>query len=177
MGNVDAATAGCPKCGAARSDVAAACTKCGLVAARMETYAKDLDASIPEVLIAAWARAVESWDDPARHDEILRLATQHDAFAWVAARYRARGDDRQLARIRKAAEATMFATATTRKDSSPRPYRALTAVLIMLIIAAVGGLLYAMMMRGGDAPAESATPNATPAPPIPQAPHRAPAKN
>jgi hypothetical protein len=136
----------------------------------MESFARERDASVPEVLATAWDRAVEAWDEPARHDEMIRLVAQHDAYAWAAAQYRERaGDpvgDRQLARIRKAAEATLFASATARKDQSPKPYRALTAVMIMLIVAAVAGLLYAMVMRDKAEPMG----NATPAPAVRQQP-------
>lgn len=158
----------CPKCDTPRHDAAAACSRCGLAAARMESYAKETEAAIPDVLTAAWDRAAEAWDDPARHDEVIRLVSQHDAFTWAAARYRTRaGDpigDRQLARIRKAAEATLYASATMRKDNAPKPYRALVSVLIMLIVAAIAGLLFVMVMRDNNVEADK--PNATPAVPV-----------
>jgi hypothetical protein len=124
----------------------------------METFAKQRDAAAPDALIAAWDLAVAGWADPARHDEVLRLVTQHDAYAWAAARYRTRAAegepaadtaiaDRQLARLRKAAEAQLFASATLRADKTPKPYRALTAVLVMLIMAAIAGLLYAIVVH------------------------------
>jgi hypothetical protein len=126
-------------------------------------------AALPDALSAAWDHAVEAWDDIARHDEVMRLVAQHEAYAWAASKYRTRaGDpigDRQIARIRKAAEATMLASAAVRKETAPKPYRAVTAVLIMLIVAAVGGLLYAMVMRdnieaepGSSVPAEPLRP-------------------
>jgi hypothetical protein len=165
----------CPKCGAACRAGQAACARCGLAADRMESYARERDAAIPDVLSAAWERTEAAWDDPAGHAEVMRLVAAHDAYAWAAARYRTRaGDpigDRQIAKIRKAAEATMLATATSRKDSTPKPYRALTAVMIMLIAAAIAALLYANVMRedieagSGVVPAQPIR-ETTPAPPL-----------
>jgi hypothetical protein len=138
----------------------------------MESFAAERDANIPDALAAAWDRTVEAWDDPARHDEVIRLVAQHDAYAWAAARYRTRsGDpigDRQLARIKKAAEATLMASAAARKDTKPAHYRALTAILIMLIVAAGAGLLYATVMSNNTP--EPSSDNATPAPPLHQTP-------
>ncbi|MBS1123797.1 MAG: hypothetical protein H6Q90_6025 [Deltaproteobacteria bacterium] len=108
----------------------------------MAAFAQAQDASAPDVLIAAWDRAVAGWDEPARHDEVIRLVAQHDAYAWAAARYRTRtGDpigDRQLERVRKAAEVTLYATQTRRPDRKPG---LLTAMIILLIIVAVVALL------------------------------------
>ena len=75
---------------------------------------------------AAWDRVVEDWDDPARHDALIGLVAQHNCFVWAAARYKERaGDpiaDKQLERLRRAATATMLATATARPEAS-QPYR------------------------------------------------------
>ena len=54
----------------------------------MEAYAKTRDASVPEAVAAAWDRALEGWDDAGRHDALLRLVAQHDAYAWAAGKYR-----------------------------------------------------------------------------------------
>ncbi|HEU0033814.1 MAG TPA: hypothetical protein VFQ53_24470 [Kofleriaceae bacterium] len=156
----------CPKCGAPRT-AATACPKCGLATERMDAFAQERDASIPDVLTAAWERAVEQWDDASRHDEVMRLVAQHDAYAWAAARYRTRaGDpigDRQLERVRKAAEVTLFATASQRREpTGQKPYRALTTVMVLLVVAAIGGLLYATVVRDRS----STPPGATPAEPV-----------
>lgn len=168
----------CPKCGAACKDGQTACTRCGLAADRMETFASDRDANVPDVLGAAWEQALAAWDDPARHDEVMRLVAQHDAYAWAAARYRTRTGDpigeRGLARVRKAAEATMMASAAMRKDTAPKPYRALTTILIMLIVAAGAGLLWATVMRNTNTTAAPSSDNATPAPAIQQIPRQPP---
>jgi hypothetical protein len=108
---------------------------------------------VPEVLTAAWDRLGEgeAWTDDTRHEALLRLVSQNDAYAWAAQQYRTRaGDpiaDRQLARIRKAAEATLFATAAIKRDTTPRPYRSLVMVVAMLAIAAIAGGFYAALMR------------------------------
>lgn len=118
----------------------------------MESFAKDLDAGVPEVLVRAWEHALAKWDDPARHDEVIRLVTANDAYAWAAARYRTRPADdeigtRQLERVRKAAEATMMSTATARPEKQATTYRATRLLMIALILIVVGGLVYAMWAR------------------------------
>jgi hypothetical protein len=79
---------------------------------------------VHETLEAAWQRAVEQWDDPARHEVLIGLVAQHSAFAWAAAKYKARaGDpiaDAQLERLRKSVTATMLATATVRPTAGDR---------------------------------------------------------
>ncbi|MBA2540258.1 MAG: hypothetical protein H0V17_11525, partial [Deltaproteobacteria bacterium] len=109
------------------------------------------DAAIPDALGAAWDRALEGWSESARHDEVMRLVAQHDAFAWAAARYRTKaGDpvaDKQLERVRKAAEATLFSGAVARKDANKNPYRSTTMMLVTLVVLIVGGLVYAMVVR------------------------------
>jgi hypothetical protein len=126
----------------------------------MESFAAARDAAIPDVLGAAWDKAVESWSDIAHHDEVLRLVAQHDAFAWAAARYRTKaGDpiaDKQIERVRKAAEVTLMSTAASRKTADKNPYRATTALLLLLVLLAVGGLLYSML-RGGTQPTPHST--------------------
>lgn len=147
----------CPKCNTEVPEQATACKRCGLATARMEGFARERDASVPPALVSAWERAELAWNHPLAHDEVLRLVVDHQAYAWAAARYRTRAGDpvaeAQLVRIRKAAEATLFATGVARKvKDQPRPYRSLTAVMILLVLAAVGGLVYAKMMRDKSEP-------------------------
>jgi hypothetical protein len=136
--------------------------KCGLAAARMESFAKESDEAVPDVLHKAWAHALEAWEDTARHDELIRLVSQNDAYAWAAGRYRTRPDavgTRQLERVRKAAEATLLSMAATRKASAPSPYRNTTMLMIALVLLAVGGLIYAMVRnRAPTATPSSITP-------------------
>ena len=171
--------ASCPKCNTPRAGEPA-CPKCGLLAERMDSFAADKQQTHPfresgaikpeappDALVAAWDRVVEHWEDPQQHDELLRLVAQHDAYAWAAERYRARAGDpvsvRQLERVRRAAEVTMLATAMPRAEQKTRPYRAATAVLVMLIVAAVVGLLFAMIRGNSAAPAPGTV---TPAKPL-----------
>ncbi|MBX3160247.1 MAG: hypothetical protein KF773_30065 [Deltaproteobacteria bacterium] len=154
----------CPKCGAPRAPVA--CPRCGLAAANMAAWSAQRSAAedVPEVLEAAWQRVLEAWTDGARHDEVMRLVTQHDAYAWAAAQYRARPPDeirdRQLARVRKQTEASMFVSVVAnRKDKTPTPYRAHLLVLILFVVAAIAALMFTSIMpKDGDAP--QATPAA-----------------
>jgi len=153
----------CPKCGAKRKRPdATACASCGLAVEKMAAFESARDASVPDVLHVAWTRAIEAWEDPARHDELMRLVAANNCYAWAAGRYRTRPEDdaiaqRQLERIRRAAEATMLASATVREKAQPMPYRATTAVLAMMIIVIVAGLFYALVIRDDDAPAAKPT--------------------
>jgi hypothetical protein len=147
----------CPKCGATRRGEATACPGCGLAAARMAEFRDAREAEVPEAVHAAWARVAEAWSDPARHDELLREVAAHRCYAWAAGRYRTRGGDpiaeRQLARLRRAAEATLLAGATARRDDAATPYRATVGVLALLIATVVIGLVYATLIRGPSDPA------------------------
>ena len=156
------ADSGCPKCGTALDEARTHCRTCGLAHARMAAYEQARDA-VPDALSHAWQQAIEHWDEPARHDELLRLVTQHDAWAWAAARYRDRIRDdandaiarTQLDRVRRAAEATLTTNAVTRQAKQPEPYRNTMLFLGVMIIAIIAGLVYAMARSGG----ESGTPD------------------
>jgi hypothetical protein len=134
----------------------------------MEAFARARDASVPEEVAAAWERVLEAWDDPGRHDALLRLIARHEAYAWAAAKYRDAKRaapaspspfrsypdhavdaiaDRQLDRMRRAAEATLYASASAREDRGRSPYRAATAVLAMFIVAIVAGLIFASVFQ------------------------------
>jgi len=180
MVGMSAAVESCPKCGRSRQDEPA-CPGCGLAADRMASFASTREAAVPEQLRAAWDdlhapdssappyRGGEPWSDQTRHDELLKLVAANNCYAWAAGRYRevirARPEDvtaaRQLDRLTRAAEATMLAGATARNTVAPKPYRAATAILIMLIVALVSGLLYAMVIHKDEL---SGT--ATPAQPV-----------
>jgi hypothetical protein len=146
----------CPKCGAAIVADTPACTKCGLAVAKMASFAAAREAAVPEPLVRAWELAVEQWSNPARHEEVLRLITQNDAYAWGAAKYRSRaGDpiaDRFLERVRKSAEATMMTSATARNVVEKNPYRNTVALLVIVILAIAGALLYAKVKSSAPQP-------------------------
>jgi hypothetical protein len=119
---------------------------------------------VREDVVAAWDRAVEQWDDAARHDALLALVVQHSEFAWAAARYKERGDDaiakERLDRLRKAATATMFATAKVREPDDASPYRKIMIWLVVLVSMLVLGLVFARVIVSSRphkaAPAKSA---------------------
>jgi hypothetical protein len=58
--------------------------------------------------------------------------------------------------MRRAAEATLYASASAHEERGRSPYRAATAVLAMLILAVVAGLVFATALRhlppGGSGP-------------------------
>jgi hypothetical protein len=155
----------CPKCGAARR-TGAACPSCGLAVARMASYSDVHDAAVAAPVRAAWLRAVAAWDDPARHEEVLQQVAAHHGYAWAASRYRMRGRDpiaeRQLARLRRTAEATLLAGASVRREGA-RPYRMTRGVLGVLIAAIAAGLFYATLRR----PPRPPNPVTVPAPLVP----------
>jgi uncharacterized Zn finger protein (UPF0148 family) len=140
----------CPKCGAVRRTDAVACATCGLAAARMAAFRDARDAMVAEPVRTAWQHANDAWTDDTRHDALFQTAATHNAYAWTAGRYRTRRDsiaDRQLERLRRAAEATLLAGATARAEASTRPYRATAGVLAALVIVIAAGLIYAMVVR------------------------------
>lgn len=142
--------ANCPKCGTAQQAGDTACKRCGLATDRFDSFAGTRDAEVPDALIAAWDNAVAKWDDQARHDEVIRLVTQHDAYAWAAARYRTKPDaigERHLERVRKSAEATMLSAAVARQAAGKKPYRGTTMMLVLLAVALFAGLAMAMVAR------------------------------
>lgn len=156
----------CPKCGATRRDAALACASCGLAVARWTEYSDAHDAAVPEPVRKGWTRAMGAWNTAAAHDELLQLVAAHNCYAWAAGRYRTRGRDpvaqRQLDRLRRAAEATLLASATARRDTATKPYRAARSVLAILIVAVVVGAVYAMVVRN--------RPRAVTAAPVPAQP-------
>ena len=123
-------------------------------------------AEVPAEVVAAWARITASWEDQAQHDALIGLVAQHGCFAWAAARYRERVDDpiakRQQERLRKAATATMLATATVRTGPEEQPYRATILVFVVLLVALAAGGLYALHQQ---AQAPLAPPPPTTSPP------------
>jgi uncharacterized Zn finger protein (UPF0148 family) len=160
----------CPKCGALRRGEAA-CPGCGLAASRMAAFTDAREAAVPAPVRDAWDRVTAHWSDSAAHDELLQLVATHNCYAWAAGRYRTRRDavaQRQLDRLRRTAEATLFASASARSDANSAPYRASRSVLAILIVAIVVGLLYATVIRDNPrsrAPAIPARP-LTPGQPV-----------
>lgn len=142
----------CPKCGFSVRDDAPACVKCGLAVERFETFAQKRDDAVPQALRTAWDKLGETWDDDARHDAVLVLATERGELGWVAGRYReaakARpGDPRPAAmldKIKRATEAMLTAT-VPRTSKEPMPYRSSIVVLGFLVVMIVIGVAYAFL--------------------------------
>jgi len=99
---------------------------------------------------AAWQNVVDGWEDPGRHEQLMGVVAQHGAFAWAAARYKERaGDavaDKQLERIRKAAMATMLASAS-KKPEAQAPYKRTMIIFMVLIVMLLIGFLGVKMMH------------------------------
>ena len=119
----------CPKCGVTRDPEAAACRGCGISTARMAGFTAERDAAVPDDVRAEWDTLVGAWNDPARHDAFLLSVSRSNRFAWAAGatatRRCLRPHDpvapRQLDRLRRAGEATLFASASARPGKHPRP--------------------------------------------------------
>lgn len=121
-----------------------------------------------DVLEAAWTHVNEGWDEPARHDELLRLVDQHDAYAWAAGKYKAavaeRGDDiakRHLERIRRSAEARLFVRAAARPTTERAPYRSIVLVLVLFVVAALAGIVIMRSIADWRSQPASAPPQPT----------------
>ncbi len=108
------------------------------------------------VVTEAWDAAVADWDNPARHDALLTLAAKHEAYGWTAKQYQARlkenAEDavaqRQITRLRKAAELTLYATAAQRETKTKTPFKASIAMIMIMIFLIIAGLLVTYVLRG-----------------------------
>jgi hypothetical protein len=111
------------------------------------------DRGIPEPVVAAWQRVEASWDDPARHDELFRLVAEHGCFAWAAARYKSHDGDpiatARLAKLRRATEAVLLATATVRPIARPSQLRKAAVVVAVLLAVAVAVALVSTYVLTG----------------------------
>lgn len=106
---------------------------------------------VNDAVTLAWDKVAEDWDNQARHDALLALAVEAGAFKWVASKYRERkGDaiaDAQLAKIGTAAMATMFATATAKRErEATSPYKRALLWMLVLAVLMVFGLIAAKLM-------------------------------
>ncbi len=148
----------------------------------MAAFGSQLDAGVPDVARVAWERVKEQWEDTAAHDELLRLTTLHGCYAWVAARYReVKADagppfreagtardaiaERQLDRIRRAAEVALLTSGSPRSDPGTKAYRSTKLLLGLVIVLIIIGLLYAMYQR-----MSTSTPQPTLKRPVPTRP-------
>lgn len=138
---------------------------------------------VHEAVEAAWARAVERWDDPSRHEALLGLVAQHSAFAWAAGKYKERAGDaiaeRQLERLRKSATATMLATASRKPAPKDGPYKRTILLVALLLVMIVLGLVYMKVLavdhqRRSRAPAKAGPAKLLPAKRLPGKPATTP---
>ena len=95
---------------------------------------------------AAWQTVIEGWENPARHELFMGLVAKHSEFSWAASKYKERaGDaiaDKQLERVRKAATASLLATAAKKPEGTPyKRTIVIFMVLLLLIILALVGLM------------------------------------
>ena len=143
----------CPKCDMACSPHRP-CPRCGLAAHRMKTFVRR-EQTVDQTLTQAWQAVVDGWNLSARHDELLRLTTRHDAWAWTAARYREYASKglggematSQLKRLERGIVVSAFSRIQATKDKTPRPYRTAVATLLLLIVLLVGGFVYGKTVK------------------------------
>lgn len=96
------------------------------------------------------------WENPARHDALLTLAAKHEAYGWTAKQYQGRLKEnandavaqQQIARLRKAAELTLYATAAQREEKTKTPFKATIAMIMIMVFLIIGALLVAYVLRG-----------------------------
>lgn len=155
----------CSKCGVALRPRADECASCGLEVARMATFTFERERDVSPEIRTAWERVLEGWQDEAGHDALFQLIAARGEYSWAAGRYRVQlrerpGDAiarRHMNRIRRAIEATMMVTATTRDRSEASPYKRAVALLGVLIVMLVIGMFY-MIAKSRSAPPDSAPP-------------------
>lgn len=130
----------------------------------MAAFVSARAASVPEAVSTAWQALQPAWDEQKRHDAIFELAARLDALAWLGGKYRERAktDDpiakKQLEKVRKAAEATLFATASPRSDQRKR--NSLVALGVMaLVLAIIGATVYLTASDKKPPAAASPTPS------------------
>src|SRR5262245_2968101 len=93
--------------------------------------------ALPTELHTAWQAALEQWNQPTRHDNLLGLAAKHGQLAWLAARYRdaarTNPEDQiaphRLARVQRAAIVT-FAMPRVADEPTTKKYRGVAMLLI-----------------------------------------------
>ena len=111
------------------------------------------DSAIPEPVLSAWQRCLSAWSDPSPHDALLSLVAHHNCFAWAAARYREKAEagdaiaTARLARLRRAAEAALLATATVRPDTSTAG-RSNVQLFVLALVALLAIVAVTLLVMG-----------------------------
>lgn len=141
----------CPKCIGARDPDALICPHCGLA---FINFRPEESEPSPEVS-AAFRRALEAWDVPERHEEVLTIATRRGELAAVGRLYRIRlvaapldpvaqrGRDEVLRRA--SASSDMLRTIDAREPRPPRWQYFAVAILGVGVLALLGVLLKQML--------------------------------
>lgn len=142
----------CPKC--SHPVDGRACARCGLTAAHRDQFLTRQETPAPGVLVEAWRETRRAWREPAAHDRMLYLASQHGHLPWLATRYReiARRDDaiatERLARVQRAAELTLLVSSTHPEDDAPRFYRSTRLLLGLMLLALAFGCVLMRVAAG-----------------------------
>jgi len=129
----------CPKC--SHPSAGKACPKCGLLAARAASYVAPVESAASPELLESWRDVRRSWHDLARHEHVMRVAGRHNAYAWLASRYREiarRGDElasQRLALVGRAAELTFAAGVKRNEEEGRRPYAATRNLMLALMVS------------------------------------------
>lgn len=145
----------CPKCDTEYTGDA--CARCGLATAFMSRFQQSRDAKVSDELVGAWSHAQCRWNDRAVHDHLLERARHHQAYPWLAARYRERarqGDQiacERLALVQRTVELTLLVPTRDASDEA-RPYRgASRLLLVLLVLFVLGGVALHMVSQRGEA--------------------------
>lgn len=107
-----------------------------------------------EAVSAGWDKVIEDWENQSRHDALLALAVEAQAFQWLATKYRERkGDpiaDAQLVKLTNAAMASML-TASASKGGTDyaAPYRRALLWMLAMVVMLVFGLIAVKLMASG----------------------------
>ena len=164
----------CAKCGKPLREGADACPSCGLVVAKMATYAEK-EAEVSEPIKAAWAAVLEQWDDEARHEKLFKLVAEAGEYTWAASRYREQSRSRpadaittkQQEKIKRALEATLMVSSTKKEKPGATPYKSTVMLLGILIILLLMGGAY-MFVKSRSSKTEDPPPPPPPGVVAPQ---------
>lgn len=147
----DAPRQRCPKCKVAMADAAQACNSCGLALARFADFQPSLQ-EFDSGLEDAWSRLCADWDRDELHELFLTEVARGGAYGEAARRYRIAADEpgqktgaeARLARIQSMAAAALL---SSRPKVAPaeEPFRNVLVLLILLVVIAGAGGLYAIM--------------------------------
>ncbi len=104
------------------------------------------------ILLAMWNTTLDAWDDDKRHAALLEYALRSKKLPDLAARYRALADDTDKGPLaKKRLDALVIAaTQLMMNMKTPKPTRNppwLTATALLIMVIAIGSVVYAMLKR------------------------------